>query len=53
MPYCIECLNVGEQPITYETFYTKRILRPLYIQGVLTPEKLDVLFTAKDTRSVW
>jgi hypothetical protein len=51
IPYSIECLNVGERPPPYEIYYTKRITKPLYTQGILTPDKLDALFTAGNTRS--
>ncbi|KIW01557.1 hypothetical protein, variant [Verruconis gallopava] len=50
LPYSIECLESGDRPVSYENFYAKRIVKPIYIQGVLTRDKLDGLFAAEDIR---
>lgn len=52
LPYSIECLNAGERPIPYDAFYAKRIPKPLYLEGVLTPIKLEAMYGLDDSRYV-
>ena len=44
LPYSMECLESGERSMPYEIFYSKKITKPKYTEGVLSAEKLEPLF---------
>jgi uncharacterized membrane protein len=50
LPYSVECLESGERPLPYDTFYEKNIARPQYTQGILNPETFKQLFSMHRAR---
>ena len=50
VPYNMECIENGERPLGYETYYTTRITKPLYTESVLTADRLQLLLRSGENR---